>query len=125
MRGETMSVPFSKTGSRSIRWNSPIGWSVAFMVALGALVWPAASTWLWVTFFLIASGLSGNSYLERCGRVHCRISGPLFLLCAVYLATVQLGLVPFIGNAWFVAIALGVVALSFAAELIVGPTLGS
>lgn len=111
--------------SNLIRWDSPIGWSVAVVAALGALVWPAGSTWLWVTFFLIAAGLCGSSYREQCGRVHCRITGPLFLLCAVYLATVQLDLVPFVGNAWFLAGVLGTVALSFVAELIVGTRVGA
>jgi hypothetical protein len=112
----------SEIWSKYVRWDSPIGWSVAVVAALGALAWPAGSTWLWVTFFLIAAGLCGSSYRERCGRVHCRITGPLFLVYAVYLTIVQLDLVPFIGNAWFLAAVLGTVALSFAAELIVGTT---
>jgi hypothetical protein len=45
------------------------------------------------------------------------------------IAAVQLDLVPFIGNAWFLAAVLGIVALSFVAELMgemmVGLTLGS
>jgi hypothetical protein len=49
--------------------------------------------------------------------VHCRITAPLFVLCASYLAAVQLDLVPFIGNFWFLAAVTGTVALSFVAEL--------
>jgi hypothetical protein len=56
--------------------------------------------------------------------VHCRITSPLFLLCAVYPANVQLDLVPFIGNTWFLAAVVGIVALSFLAELIVGTNVG-
>jgi hypothetical protein len=122
---QSMGTQLSDIASRYIRWDSPIGWSVAAAAALGALAWPAGSTWLWVTFFLIAAGLCGSSYRERCGRVHCRITGPLFLLCAVYLATVQLNLMPFIGNTWFLVGVLGTVAFSFLAELVVGTTVGS
>ena len=120
-----MGTQLSERASKYVRWDSPIGWSVAAVAALGALVWPAGSTWLWVTFFLIAAGLCGSSYREQCGRVHCRITGPLFLLCAVYLATVQLNLVPFIGNTWFLAAIMGIVAFSFLAELVVVTTVGS
>lgn len=106
--------------SRYIRWNSPVGWSVAAMAALGAVLFPRATTWCWIAFFLIAAVLCGSSYRERCGRVHCRITSPLFLLCAGYLTLVQLDVVPFIGNAWFVAVVFGMVALSFVAEMIRG-----
>ena len=117
-------VFYPKTVSRYITWNSPLGWSAALVAALGALVFPTASTWLWVVFFLIATALCGSSYLERCGRVHCRITGPFFLLCAVYLTIVQLSLVPFMGNTWFLVAVMGVIALSFLAELIVGTYVG-
>ena len=122
---QSMGTQLSDIAFRYIRWDSPIGWSVAGAAALGALAWPAGSTSLWMTFFQIAAGLCGSSYRMRCGRVHCRITGPLFLLCAVYLATVQLNLVPFIGNTWFLVGVLGTVVLSFMAELVVGTTVGS
>ncbi|MGI8687903.1 MAG: hypothetical protein ACR2M3_04915 [Thermomicrobiales bacterium] len=115
-----MSVPFSKVRSRYIRWDSPVGWSSAAVAALGALLFPGVSTWLWVVFFLIAAALCSSSYIERCGRVHCRVTGPFFLLCAAYLALVELDLVPFMGNVGFVAIVMGVIALSFLAELAFG-----
>ncbi len=104
--------------SRYIRWNSPVGWSVAAVAALGAVLFPRATTWFWIAFFLIAAVLCGSSYGERCGRVHCRITSPLFLLCAGYLILVQLDVTPFIGNAWFVAVVISTIALSFLAELI-------
>jgi hypothetical protein len=80
--------------SRYTRWNSPIGWSVAAVAAFSALIFPRATTWCWVAFFLIAATLCGSVYRERCGRVHCRITAPLFLLCACYLTLVELDRVP-------------------------------
>ena len=50
---------------------------LAVVVELRALAWSASTTWLWVTFLLIAAGLCGNSDLERCGRMHYRITDPL------------------------------------------------
>jgi hypothetical protein len=38
--------------------------------------------------------------------------------------SVQTDLVPFIENTWFLAVAMGAVALSFVAELLVGTTVG-
>jgi hypothetical protein len=106
--------------SRYTRWNSPIGWSVAAVAAFSALIFPRATTWCWVAFFLIAATLCGSVYRERCGRVHCRITAPLFLLCACYLTLVELDRVPFIGNAWFVAVVAGTIMLAFLAEMIAG-----
>ncbi len=115
-----MRMQLSGLASKHIRWDSHIGWSTAAVAALGAVLVPRVTTWCWVAFFLIAATLCGSSYVERCGRVHCRVTGPLFLLCAVYLALVQLDRVPFIGNGRFVAVVMGAIALSFLAELVFG-----
>lgn len=115
-----MRTRFAHLASQLIRWDSPLGWAAAALAALGAVLFHRAATWWWVGFFLIAATLCGSSYLERCGRVHCRVTGPLFLLCAIYLALVQLNVVPFIGNGPFVAAVMAVIALSFVAEAIVG-----
>jgi len=93
------------------------------VAALGAVVLPASpavSTWLWVAFFAIAGALCSSAYVRRCSRLHCYMTGPLFLLSAGYLSTVQLSLVPFLGNTWFVAVVLGTTALAFLAEMIFG-----
>lgn len=115
-----MGARLATIAARFIRWDSPVGWGVAGAAALGAWLFPAASTWCWVAFFLIAATLCGSSYRERCGRRHCRITGPLFLLAAGYLALVQMDLAPFVGNGWFTGVVLGTVALAFLAELVFG-----
>ena len=102
---------------------APLGWTVASVAALGALVLPASpavSTWLWVAFFVLAGTLCSSAYVQRCSRFHCYITGPLFLLSAFYLSTVELSLVPFIGNTWFSVVVLLTTALAFLAEMLVG-----
>jgi len=105
------------------QWVAPLGWTVASVAALGAMLLPtspAVSTWLWVAFFLIAGTLCSSAYVRRCSRLHCYMTGPLFLLSAFYLSTVELRLVPFMGNTWFLVVVLGTTALSFLAEMIFG-----
>jgi hypothetical protein len=48
------------------------------------------------------------------------MTGPLFLLSAFYLSTVELRMVPFMGNTWFSGVVLGTTALAFLAEMIFG-----
>ena len=94
------------------------------IVAVGPLA--ISSRWrsvVW-TVALATMGMACIVNALRCGRVHCYLTGPFFLLCAVYLTSVQLGLVPFVGNAWFAAAVIGVIALSFLAGLIIGTYTG-
>src|SRR5215472_2848941 len=105
------------------QWVAPIGWTVASVAALGGMLLPASpavSTWLWVAFFGLSGTLCSSAYVQRCSRFHCYITGPLFLLSAFYLSTVELSLVPFIGNTWFTVVVLLTTALAFLAEMIVG-----
>lgn len=102
------------------QWIAPLGWTVASVAALGGLLLPVGSTWLWVAFFLIAGTLCSSAYVQRCSHLHCYITGPLFLLSAFYLITVETSIVPFMGNTWFLVVVLGTVVLSFLAEMIFG-----
>jgi hypothetical protein len=120
---ERMSNQFSHLALTYRRWIAPLGWTVASVAALGALFLPASpavSTWLWVAFFLLAGTLCSSVYVRRCSRFHCYITGPLFLLSAFYLSTVELSLVPFMGNTWFLVVVLGTTALAFLVEMIFG-----
>lgn len=118
-----MSNQFSYTPLNYRQWVAPLGWTVASVAALGGLLLqalPALSTWLWVAFFGLSGTLCSSAYVRRCSHFHCYITGPLFLLSAFYLSIVELSLVPFIGNTWFLVVVLGTTALSFLAEMIVG-----
>jgi hypothetical protein len=118
-----MSNQFAHLPLNYRQWVAPLGWTVALVAALGALLLPASpavSTWLWVAFFGLSGTLCSSAYVRRCSRLHCYITGPLFLLSAFYLSTVELSLVPFMGNTWFLVVVLGTTALSFLAEMIFG-----
>ena len=58
-------------------WRLPM---LAFVV--GAFLTPPARTLLWVLAFLVA-GVSCVVNARRCGRFHCFMTGPLYLLAAV------------------------------------------
>ncbi len=115
-----MSNQFSPMPLKYRQWIAPLGWTVASVAALGGLLLPVGSTWLWVAFFLIAGTLCSSAYVQRCSHLHCYITGPLFLLSAFYLITVETSIVPFMGNTWFLVVVLGTVVLSFLAEMIFG-----
>ena len=118
-----MRNPFALLPVNYRQWVAPLGWAVASVAALGALVLPASpavSTWLWVAFFGLSGTLCSSAYVRRCSRFHCYMTGPLFLLCACYLSTVELSIVPFMGNTWFSVVVLGTTALAFLVEMIVG-----
>ena len=55
--------------------------------------WPVGRPWLWIPALVVAgSGCIVNA--GRCGRLHCYITGPFFLLAAVYVVLTEFLLVP-------------------------------
>lgn len=64
----------------------------AAMLAAG-YYWPAGRVWLWVPALAVAGGACVVN-AGRCGRLHCYITGPLFLLAAVYVALAEFHIFP-------------------------------
>jgi len=70
---------------------------VAFALGLGAPAWlktilsPTSLTIMGTACLLNAS---------RCGRVHCRFTGPFFILCAIISLGYGLGLLPLGSSGW-------------------------
>ena len=59
----------------------------------------------------------------RCGRIHCYVTGPFFLLMAVVALLYGIGVVPFGAKGWNLiglTILVGAVALCCLPELILG-----
>jgi hypothetical protein len=86
--GSKQSVPGDLTGSKAafFFWCLPI----ALVVAGGA--WNQARVWLWAPAFAIA-GLGCLINAARCGRIHCYLTGPLFLGASVFVVLSGVGVV--------------------------------
>ena len=81
---------------------------------LRAVVWAAALVWMGTACLVNA---------RRCGRVHCRFTGPFFLVMALVVALHGLGAIPLgpRGWAWIgIATALGTAAIWILSERLMG-----
>ena len=76
---------------RPIRW---LLWGVpAVLFAVGAFVPPLPRLLLWTPALLIA-GVVCLANAGRCRRLHCYITGPLYLIAALTTVLVGMGVVP-------------------------------
>jgi hypothetical protein len=94
-------------------WGVPTG-----AILLGACLAPPARLLLWSPSFLV-TGAACLLNAARCGRLHCHLTGPLFLLAAAATVAVGLGWVP-LSWGWIGWAALGGTVLAFAAEWLAG-----
>lgn len=68
-------------------------WCLPTAMLVVGFYWPAGRVWLWIPALVVAgSGCIVNA--GRCGRLHCYITGPFFLLAAVYVVLAEFHLVP-------------------------------
>jgi len=77
-----VSEPCARTDlvERNVSW---LLWGVPMLAfVVGAFGTPTARLFLWVPAFLVA-GFSCVVNARRCGRFHCFMTGPLYLLAAV------------------------------------------
>jgi hypothetical protein len=95
-------------GSAILLWYLP-----AFALIIG-LNWATARTWLWIPAFLVMGGACLVN-AARCGRLHCFVTGPLYLLAAIYVAVAAFGLVPMRPNIFLLVVA-GITICAFVAE---------
>ena len=85
----------------------------AFALIVG-LNWAPARAWLWIpAFFVMGAACLVNA--ARCGRLHCFVTGPVYLLAAIYVALTAFGLAPIHPNI-FLLIVLGITICAFVAE---------
>jgi hypothetical protein len=85
----------------------------AFALIIG-LNWAPARAWLWIPAFLVM-GVACLVNAAQCGRLHCFVTGPVYLLAAIYVALAAFGFVPMRPNI-FLLIVLGITICAFAAE---------
>jgi hypothetical protein len=70
-----------------------------FAFALGFFEPSGLKTVLWSTS-LAVMGVACLFNASRCGRVHCRFTGPFFIFCAVTSLGYGLGLLPLGPSGW-------------------------
>ncbi len=72
--------------SACLLWYLPI----ALLIVGGT--WPRGEAWLWtVAFAIMGTGCAINAV--RCARLHCYVTGPLFLLAALWCLLAAMGVV--------------------------------
>jgi hypothetical protein len=106
-----------KGPSAWLLWGVP--W-VAF--ALGSGAPPGLKTVLWSTS-LAVMGVACLLNASRCGRVHCRFTGPFFILSALTSLGYGLGFLPFGPSGWRwigLGTIIGAIGLTWVPELFLG-----
>ncbi|MGB2640561.1 MAG: hypothetical protein WAN32_16545, partial [Candidatus Acidiferrum sp.] len=74
-------------------WKCVLLWCVPICAVIAGMSWPRGRPWLWIPAFLVM-GIACLANAARCGRLHCYLTGPLFLLAAAYVAFAELRVVP-------------------------------
>lgn len=89
-------------------------WCLPVVALIVGLNWQKGRPILWVPAFLIMAGACiGNA--ARCSRRHCYVTGPVYLLAAVYVALSALNLAPMRAGV-FLFIVFGITAVACLAE---------
>ena len=100
-----------------IAWGLPSAAMIAAIwttPGLRAVVWAAALVWMGTACLVNA---------RRCGRVHCRFTGPFFLVMAAVVALYGLSVIPLGARGWAwigITIALGTAAIWILSERLWG-----
>ncbi len=93
-------------------------WCLPTLAIFVGLNWNAARPWLWIPALLVM-GIGCVVNARRCGRLHCYLTGPLFLLAAIYVALSETSLVP-LRPGIFLFVVFAIAMLACLAELPLG-----
>lgn len=77
-------------------------WGIPIALGILAMSWPAGRPYLLTTAFLWA-GLGCVVNAGRCGRFHCHLTGPLYLVLGVMSALIGLGVLD-LAWSWIAAV---------------------
>jgi len=88
-------------------------WLPAAAIFVG-LSWAEARPWLWIPAFLVM-GAACVVNAAQCGRVHCFVTGPTYLLAALYVTLAAGGFVS-LRPGVFLVVVLAITILAFLAE---------
>lgn len=93
-------------------------WGVSCGLFVIGLVWPGDSIWLFVPALLLAGSVCMTN-ASRCGRRHCFVTGPVYLLAALAMVLDHAAIVAIDGG-WILAWVIGGMAVGFGLEQIRG-----
>jgi hypothetical protein len=93
-------------------------WYVPILFVIVGSSWSRGRVWLWVPAFVVM-GVGCLANAARCGRIHCYVTGPLFLFAAVFVVLSGLGVVS-LHPGLFLLIVLGACCLAQCAEIPLG-----
>jgi len=93
-------------------------WYVPILLVIVGSSWDRGRLWLWVpAFAVMGAGCLANAI--RCGRIHCYITSPLFLLAAVFVTLSACGIVV-LHPGVFLLVVFGTCCLAQCAEILFG-----
>lgn len=112
--------PPGERGDLLAGWTGLVLWRLPLVLIFAGLFWPAGRFWLWIPSFVL-SGTACLANAFRCGRVHCYLTGPLYLGGALYLIGVgwSPGSLPFEAGT-FLLVVFGLALTARAAERVTG-----
>lgn len=89
-------------------------WYLPALALLVGLNWTEGQPWLWIPA-LAVMGVACLVNAARCGRLHCYVTGPVYLLASIYTALATYQVLP-LRPGLFLTIVLGITILAFLAE---------
>ena len=93
-------------------------WYVPILLVIVGSGWSRGRVWLWIPAFL-AMGIGCLANAARCGRTHCYINAPLFLLAGGFVTLTAFGVVA-LHPSLFLLILFGACCLACCAEIPLG-----
>lgn len=93
-------------------------WCAPAAVILVGVLWGSARAALWTPSFLVM-GIACLLNARRCGRLHCHVTGPVFLLAAIATLLDAMGVVA-IGWPWVLVAAAVGTAIGYGLERVRG-----
>lgn len=96
-------------------WSAVLLWGTPVVALVAGLHFPPARLALWLPALLVIA-VACLQNAARCGRVHCYLTGPFFLLAALYVALSAFHLVS-MQPGIFLNIILAVAVLACLAEI--------
>jgi hypothetical protein len=93
-------------------------WYIPTAALIAGAYWHRFTLLLWIPALLIM-GAACLANAARCGRLHCYVTGPLFLLAAMYVVLWGFHLVPMRPGIFLYSI-LGITVLAYLAEIPLG-----